>query len=253
MDVDLSPDGKEIVFTVLGEIFQMPAGGGTPVQITRGLAINSHPVWSPDGKEIAYLSDISGGMRVNVMHRDGTGQRILDASGSQIQRYYDIKPAPIPVWLTDETGLVIKDHLISLTSGINVLPKDVRNIFDISRDGRMYYQEDHVTTNFIKCYDRLTGETRKFSDLPAHAYHPRISPDGKWLIYIKYIKNPSVKNSLVARNLSTGNEKILVDQLEPDSRTIKEHYAFSSDSKYLLIGYNGKIHKLILDHLYYFN
>jgi Tol biopolymer transport system component len=50
MDVDISPDGKTIVFDLLGDIYTVPATGGKATQLTIGLAYNRCPVWSPDGK-----------------------------------------------------------------------------------------------------------------------------------------------------------------------------------------------------------
>src|SRR5205823_2595154 len=60
MDVDISPDESKILFTLLGEIFVMPANGGRATQLTKGMAINTYPVWSPNGNLIAYVSDASG-------------------------------------------------------------------------------------------------------------------------------------------------------------------------------------------------
>ncbi len=247
MDVDLSPDGKEIVFTLLGEIFKMPSSGGTAVQLTRGMAINFHPVWSPDGNGFVYVSDISGSLELQVMHKDGTTQRVLNATGSQLSQH---DMPSIPVWLANGTGLAVDKRLMSLAGGINTLPNGVENVFDISADRYLYYREDHWAEVYIERHDLLTGETSKFANLPAHAYNPRLSPDGKWLIYITnpwFTKNPWVKSTLIARDLSTGNERILVNQLEPNYRVIEEHYSFSSNSKFLLIGYGGKIHKINIE------
>src|SRR3546814_4283797 len=48
MNVDLSPDGRNLAFDLLGDVYVMPAKGGAATQITRGLAWDRRPVWSPD-------------------------------------------------------------------------------------------------------------------------------------------------------------------------------------------------------------
>src|SRR6516162_2477200 len=67
MNVDISPDGRTILFDLLGSLFTVPATGGRATQLTRGIALNLRPVWSNTGKRIAYISDVSGYFHLNVM------------------------------------------------------------------------------------------------------------------------------------------------------------------------------------------
>ena len=64
MSLDVSPDGNTIVFDLLGDIYSMPISGGKATRITKGMAFDSQPRFSPDGKSIAYVSDKSGGNNV---------------------------------------------------------------------------------------------------------------------------------------------------------------------------------------------
>src|SRR5690349_4248169 len=57
ISLDVSPDGKTIVFELLGDIYTMPITGGVARPIMTGLAFESQPRWSPDGRRLAYLSD----------------------------------------------------------------------------------------------------------------------------------------------------------------------------------------------------
>jgi len=68
ISLDVSPDGSTIVFDMLGDIYSLPVNGGEATRITKGMAYDSHPRFSPDGNSIVYTSDKSG--NVNVWTRD---------------------------------------------------------------------------------------------------------------------------------------------------------------------------------------
>src|SRR3546814_4169181 len=75
----VSPDGRTILFDMLGEIYAVPATGGRAVPIATGIAFEAQPVFSPDGKWIAYVSDRSGGDNVWIARADGSeARRITD-------------------------------------------------------------------------------------------------------------------------------------------------------------------------------
>src|SRR5690349_5943252 len=57
MSLDLSPDGKTIVFELLGDLYTLPIGGGEATRITSGQAYDMQPAFSPDGKKLVFVSD----------------------------------------------------------------------------------------------------------------------------------------------------------------------------------------------------
>src|SRR5262249_37282937 len=82
--LDVSPDGSWIVFDLLGHIYRMAISGGQAECLTQesGIAINTQPRISPDGKSIAFISDRKGQMNIWVMDSDGKNPRavILDTT-----------------------------------------------------------------------------------------------------------------------------------------------------------------------------
>ena len=84
-DVRISPDGKEIVFCYKGDIYKVSAKGGEAVQLTTQDSYESSPVWSPDGKQIAFASDRFGNTDVFVMPANGgSARRLTMNSASEI-------------------------------------------------------------------------------------------------------------------------------------------------------------------------
>lgn len=95
MSVDLSPDGQWLVFDLLGHIYRIKSTGGDAESLTQnsGIALNYHPRYSPDGKEIAFVSDRRGQGNLWVMNADGSNPHplLLD----------DNSRAAEPAWMPD--------------------------------------------------------------------------------------------------------------------------------------------------------
>ncbi len=72
MNVDVSPDGKTILFDLLGDLYTLPIKGGEATSITHSIAWEMQGKFSPDGKKIAFTSDQGGGDNIWIMDIDGT-------------------------------------------------------------------------------------------------------------------------------------------------------------------------------------
>src|SRR3569832_1404133 len=74
MNLDVSPDGENIVFDLLGDIYTIPIKGGKATILTSGKSWDIQPRYSPDGKLISYTSDKDGGDNIWIMNSDGTNK-----------------------------------------------------------------------------------------------------------------------------------------------------------------------------------
>ena len=75
MSLDVSPDGKTIVFDMLGDIYTLPISGGDAKIIREGHAYEVQPRFSPDGKKISFTSDAGGGDNIWIMDADGNNAK----------------------------------------------------------------------------------------------------------------------------------------------------------------------------------
>ena len=86
-DVRISPDGKNIVFCYKGDIYKVAATGGEAVRLTTQDSYESSPVWSPDGKQIAFASDRYGNADIFVMPAEGgSAKRLTMNSAAETRR-----------------------------------------------------------------------------------------------------------------------------------------------------------------------
>lgn len=69
----VSPDGETILFTAYGDLWKVSASGGQATLMTLNEAWDGHPVWSRDGRQIAFASDRFGDLDVFIMNADGSG------------------------------------------------------------------------------------------------------------------------------------------------------------------------------------
>lgn len=81
-DIRISPDGNEIAFCYKGDIYKVPAKGGTATQLTTQDSYECNPIWSPDGKQIAFASDRYGNFDIFVMPADGSAAQRLTTNSA---------------------------------------------------------------------------------------------------------------------------------------------------------------------------
>ena len=146
----ISPDGGQIAFTYKGDIYTVDTGGGQARQITSSRGYDTHPVWSPDGKSIAFASDREGSMDVFIVGRDGgVPRRLTSHSGNEV-----------PVAFRDN------DHVLF---GAAVMP----DAGDMTFPSAQFPQVYEVSTE--------GGRPVMFSSVPMEDIS--VSPDGRSFLY----------------------------------------------------------------------
>jgi len=102
MSLDVSPDGKQIVFDLLGDLYVIPISGGEATRLTNGLPWDCQPRFSPDGKQIAFISDRNGSDNLWIMNADGTKpKRVSDETDDQLGS---------PAWSPDGNYIIVRKY-----------------------------------------------------------------------------------------------------------------------------------------------
>ena len=80
----VAPDGKQLAFAALGDLWLMPIGG-TPKRVTDDAFVDTDPAWSPDGTKLAFSSDRAGGMDIWVRDlKSGSDRRLTTLPGADM-------------------------------------------------------------------------------------------------------------------------------------------------------------------------
>ncbi|HWB94089.1 MAG TPA: amidohydrolase family protein [Puia sp.] len=237
MNIDVSPDGKTLAFDILGDLYTVPVSGGIATQLTRGVAFHFRPGWSPDGKKIACLSDISGDFHLDVMDLETNLHQEL--GGADHTLYYGADA----LWTPDSRYIAIAGSIYALAGGKITSGTTVKTPIRFSDGGQLVYGLD---SGKLFVYDQAAKTRTALSAIIRGARGGTISPDGRWWAFIK---DTSDRRCLIVQDLVGGMSRILVPSLiVTDTRYKPEvptrHFCFSPDSKNIYISYGGKIHRI---------
>ena len=104
----ISPSGARAVLEYRGEIVTIPAEKGDPRNLTNTPGAHERsPIWSPDGKKIAYFSEASGEYELHIKNQDGRGT--IQSFKIEGAGFYDT-----PVWSPDSQKISFADNSLSL-------------------------------------------------------------------------------------------------------------------------------------------
>ncbi len=238
MSLDVSPDGREIAFDLLGDLYTVPITGGDARPLTSGIAWDMQPRYSPDGRSIAFTSDRGGGDNIWIMDRDGANPRQVSKEKFRLLNQAD--------WSPDGEYLVGRKHFTSGRSlgagemwlyhrsgggGVQLTKRrtDQKDTNEpaFSPGGKYLYFSDDVTPGktfqyskdvngeiyAIQRLDLESGETEKYIGGPGGSVRPTPSPDGKSLAFIRRDRAKSV---IYVMDIESGRETPVTDILDRD-------------------------------------
>lgn len=271
MQPDVSPDGQTIIFNLLGDIYALDAKGGQARPVLTDQAFETAPVFSPDGKSIAFVSDRSGVTNLWVANADGSNPR-------QVSREDKLTVFATPVWAPDGSAVYVsrmKHPVLAfelwrfpLDSGEGkVVVKAQPNGEDwdnrinamgaaISADGRYAYyarKTGHTWTEkappnwSIARRDLKTDVEDVIIEGQGGAMSPALSHDGRFIAYASRWKN---QTGLRLRELATGADRWLAFPIDHDGQEqgyyagLTPRFSFTAGDKALIASVDGKLRRI---------
>ncbi|MSQ93914.1 MAG: PDZ domain-containing protein [Gemmataceae bacterium] len=148
-----SPDEKHVAFVVHGEIFLMPRNGGKAKRLTNHPAFDHGIAWSPDGKQILFLSDRSGHEDIYSLEPDDPDHpSLLDAHRYKIKQLTDTPEAEFGVMFSPDGK-----HVTFVRAGkLMQMDPDGGNQKTLVSDGQIFDYEWSPDSRWI-CYARADG------------------------------------------------------------------------------------------------
>lgn len=187
--VGLSPKAERVLFAARGDIFTAPIEKGPTRNLTHSSgAFDKWPSWSPDGSQVAFVSDMSGEEEIYLVPQDGSKPAEQITRGGSAMRYQ-------PEWAPDGKRIAFSDKdgkifVITLADRKVTEIADARRgqIRDYTWSPRGNYlsftmpNENQFSSIYI--WSAADNQLRRVTDESFNAYNPAWDPQGNYLYFL---------------------------------------------------------------------
>jgi tricorn protease len=185
----VSPDGKRIAFDARGDIFTVPAKSGITRNITQTSDAHDRNVeWSPDGKYVAFISDMTGEDEIYITDQEGTSKAVQITKNGDTYKY-------ALQWSPDSRKILWADKKLRL----QYIDIDTKKITQVDYDKEWEFTEyiwspdskwiaytrpSKTSLNTIYIYNLTTQAKCEVTDGWYESGSPTFSSDGKYLFFV---------------------------------------------------------------------
>jgi len=265
MQPDISPDGHTVLFDLLGDIYSLDIQGGNARPVLTGTPFESHPVFSPDGRSFAFVSDRSGVNNLWVADADGSNPK-------RLSHETDLTVFTSPAWSPDGRDVYVsrmKHAVLAFElwkfpvaggEGTPVVKAQPDNeAWDdrinalgavVAPDGRYIYYSRKLGHTWTEKQPPNWSIARH--DLQSNTdtvvinggMNPALSHDGRHLVYAS---RAGAQTEYRLRNLETGEDRLLKSPVDHDAQEqgyyygLMPRFTFEPGDQRILASLGGKL------------
>ncbi len=276
--LDVTADGQSLVMELLGDIYTLPVEGGQARPLVTGKAFQAQPRVSPDGSQLAFVSDESGSDNVWIAEIDGSNPRALttETEAGMLSPAWSADGSTIYVTVLRSEGFSSSAEVwrYDVDSGVGERVVENRNglsqplvsapapgpygpvpapsglgLYYTSVTPRPYGRRDGPSSEIV-WVDSQSGQSHSMVLAGGSPMKPALTRDGRRLVYGAVREG---RTGLKVRDLGSGEERWLAypiqrHQLESRAtRDVLPNFAITPDSRFVFAAWGGRIRRIDLE------